>query len=84
MPDPGQPIRLLHLEDNERDAELIRHKLEISGLDCDITRVYDWEQFEAALAGESFQVILCDYGPFGATTAALPWRWLGRNSRMCR
>lgn len=55
-----QPIRVLHLEADDRDAELIRHKLDSVGLDCDITRARDREQFEAALARESFQVILCD------------------------
>ena len=61
MPDSTQTIRLLHLEDNERDAELIQRKLDVGGLACDITRARDRKQFEAALAGDSFHVILCDY-----------------------
>ena len=55
------PVRLLHLEDNPRDAELIRHQLETGGLACDIVLVNGKEAFEAALAQEPFDLILCDY-----------------------
>ncbi len=55
------PIRILHLEDHAQDAEIIQHKLEAGGLDCDIVRVDSQTQFASALAGEAFDVILCDY-----------------------
>jgi hypothetical protein len=35
----ARPIRMLHLEDSPRDAELVRHKLEAEGLSCNITLV---------------------------------------------
>ena len=61
MSDPKHPVRILHLEDSPRDAELIQDKLEADGLACDIVRVDSRDRFEAALAGDSFDLILCDY-----------------------
>jgi PAS domain S-box-containing protein len=54
-------IRILHLDDSPRDAELIEYRLRSGGLKCDITHVDNRQSFESALAGEQFQVILCDY-----------------------
>jgi two-component system, cell cycle sensor histidine kinase and response regulator CckA len=56
-----RPIQMLHLEDSPRDAELVRHKLEIEGLSCNITLVKSKDTFEAALAHESFDLIISDY-----------------------
>ena len=55
------PARLLHLEDNSRDAELIRDRLEIAGLGSDITLVHNRLGYEAALENGSYHLILCDY-----------------------
>lgn len=55
------PIRILHLEDSPRDAAMIRDRLEADGLVCEITWVDTQKRFEAALAGEAFDLILCDY-----------------------
>ena len=55
------PLRVLHLEDSPRDAELIRHQLEEGGLSCDILLVDSKDRFEAALTQEPFDLILCDY-----------------------
>ena len=57
----NQSIRLLHLEDDPRDAELIRRKLKAEGLSCDIMWVNDRKAFESALARESFDLVLSDY-----------------------
>ena len=54
-------IRVLHLEDSPRDAELIQQKLENGGLACEIDVVNGKEGFESALARGSFDVILCDH-----------------------
>ena len=54
-------IRLLHLEDDARDAELIRLRLESAGLACNITCVNSRKSFESALAGETFDLVLSDY-----------------------
>ena len=54
-------IRVLHLEDNPNDAEMIQVKLELGGLACDIVVVNGKQGFESALARESFDIILCDH-----------------------
>ena len=56
-----RPIRILHLEDNPRDAELIQRRLESSGLACDVDRVPGQAAFEAALAERSYDLVLCDF-----------------------
>lgn len=56
-----QHIRLLHLEDDARDAELIEHKLKAAGFRCDTVRVSGRHEFEAALQQGAFDLILCDY-----------------------
>ncbi len=59
---PGKrPVRILHLEDDPRDAELIRATIETSGLECDLEVVDRRDRFEEALARGEFDVILCDY-----------------------
>ena len=56
-----RPIRVLHLEDNPRDAELIHDGLEVAGVGCDIVLVNNRDSFEAALIRESFDLIITDY-----------------------
>jgi hypothetical protein len=46
-----RPIRVLHLEDNSRDAEIIHDQLEVDGVACQISLVRNKDSFEAALAG---------------------------------
>ncbi|UUZ68908.1 hypothetical protein LP416_03430 [Polaromonas sp. P2-4] len=46
-------IRLLHLEDDPRDAELIRLRLQAAGLSCDILWVSGKEAFEIRLGAGS-------------------------------
>ena len=55
------PVRLLHLEDNPKDAELIHDRLEVAGLASEITRVSNRRGFEAALNNATYHVILCDF-----------------------
>jgi len=59
-PATTSPLRILHLEDNSVDAELIHAALESDGIVSDVTRVETQEDFLAALA-EGFDVILADY-----------------------
>src|SRR5262249_31512062 len=54
-----RPLRILHLEDDVRDAELIHATLESEGIVCDVTRVETQADFHAALA-HRFDVILAD------------------------
>jgi two-component system, cell cycle sensor histidine kinase and response regulator CckA len=60
-PDVTIPLRLLHLEDNPKDAELIQDRLEVGGLTSSITRVSNRSGFEAALDDASYSLILCDF-----------------------
>jgi two-component system cell cycle sensor histidine kinase/response regulator CckA len=58
---PSTPVRLLHLEDNPKDAELIHDRLEVAGLASDILWVNNRRKFEEALVRTTFEVILCDF-----------------------
>jgi PAS domain S-box-containing protein len=55
------PLRILHLEDDARDAELLQALLESEGLFCHITRVETQEDFVAALEHGDFDLILADH-----------------------
>jgi signal transduction histidine kinase/FixJ family two-component response regulator len=55
-------LRILHLEDNADDADLVRLSLARSGLNCDITPVNSGDAFLAALQRPEFDVILSDSG----------------------
>jgi PAS domain S-box-containing protein len=54
-------LKILHLEDNPRDADLVNATLEADGLETQIVRVDTRKGFEAALASGRFDVILADY-----------------------
>ena len=56
-----QPIKVLHLEDDARDAQLIAYKLQAGGLTCDIVHVTNRVAFERALDSGAFDLILCDH-----------------------
>ena len=56
-----EPLRLLHLEDNPADAELIRSMLESEGMPLDITCVQTRKDFENALRDDGFDLILSDF-----------------------
>lgn len=54
------PLRVLHLEDNSWDAELIRLELERSKVPCCITQVWTEKDFNAALDHGGVDLILSD------------------------
>lgn len=56
-----KPIRILHLEDNPVDAELIQSKLESEKIPCEIFRVKDRRNFEKSVSERLFDIILSDY-----------------------
>jgi DNA-binding NtrC family response regulator len=56
-----RPIRVLHLEDSPRDAEMIRHRLDVEDVSCDILVANSKSSFEAALTREPFDLIISDY-----------------------
>ncbi len=61
MNPPKSTVRLLHLEDNPRAAELVQERLASEGLACEILHVESPRQFEAAMARKQFDLVLCDY-----------------------
>ena len=54
-------VRILHVEDDPRDAELVREVLLADRLDCDVVRVDSREAYLAALEQGNFDLIVCDY-----------------------
>jgi PAS domain S-box-containing protein len=72
--DVTRPLRVLHLEDNPRDAEMVQDQLTREGVACDIAMAHNQASFEAALAREPFDLILSDYNlPGYDGIAALKW-----------
>ena len=61
MPDSAVPYRILHLEDDAIDAELIQSTLEAEWRTSDIVLARDRAAYENAIAGSRFDLILCDY-----------------------
>ncbi len=55
------PIRILQLEDDAFDAELVTSLLEKDGIEFDAVLVDTREDFVAAIEGEAFDLILADY-----------------------
>ena len=54
-------IRVLHLEDNREDQELIKRLLSQAGIVCDITTVESHAEFLNSVENQSWDVILSDY-----------------------
>ena len=53
------PLRILHLEDDKNDAELVKAVLEEGGIVCDVVRVESRDEFVAALDLD-FDLVLAD------------------------
>ena len=51
----SSPLRILHLEDDRKDAEIIQGVLEAGGIDCEVTRVETQEDFVASLEEGGFR-----------------------------
>jgi PAS domain S-box-containing protein len=54
-------VRVLHLEDDPADAELIRGRLQGEDLTCDIVWVQSREDFISNLHRQAFDLVLSDY-----------------------
>jgi len=54
-------LRVLHLEDDPSDAELVQEKLAADGISCQLTRVETEADFIASLEQGDFDLILADY-----------------------
>jgi signal transduction histidine kinase/CheY-like chemotaxis protein len=55
------PLRILLLEDNAHDAELIQELLEANHFVCEVTRVQTRAEFVAGLENTEINLILADY-----------------------
>ena len=61
-PAPGEKlVRILHLEENPRDSELMGEILADDGIECEILRVEDREGYLAALERGGFDLIVCAF-----------------------
>jgi len=56
-----KPIKILHLEDDPLDAELIQTTLDSAGSLCEITRVQTSQEFREALHMGGFNLVLADF-----------------------
>src|SRR5689334_774244 len=54
-------LRILHLEDDAKDAELIQALLETEEILCHVTRVDTQAEFVASLEHGGFDLILADH-----------------------
>jgi PAS domain S-box-containing protein len=54
-------LRILYLEDNPTDAELLQETLEADGISCQVTRVETETDFIGSLKRGDFDLILADY-----------------------
>jgi PAS domain S-box-containing protein len=54
-------LRVLHLEDNHRDAELVAGWLEDDGVRCEIKRVQTAAEFQSALEENGLDLVISDY-----------------------
>ena len=62
QPKPAGPeLLVLHVEDSPYDAEMIRHQLEVAGLEFRLRRVETRAEMLAALREETPGLILCDF-----------------------
>ncbi|MEP6672275.1 MAG: PAS domain S-box protein [Chthoniobacter sp.] len=54
-------MRIIHLEDNLLDREMVAAMLESNGIDCDIVYAQDRDSFLAVLESEDADVIISDF-----------------------
>jgi PAS domain S-box-containing protein len=57
----NNPVLILYLEDNPRDAELVRDQLQLASMACELRIASGRAEYEAALARTCFDLILSDY-----------------------
>ena len=61
MPNDPNALRILDLEDDPLDTELVQANLAEGGIACEIVRVQTREEFEASLMNGDFDLVLSDY-----------------------
>jgi PAS domain S-box-containing protein len=58
---PRPQLRIIHLEDNLLDRDLVAAMLEGNGIECEIVYADDRDTFRAVLAGEAADLIISDF-----------------------
>jgi PAS domain S-box-containing protein len=58
----ANPLKILYLEDNPLDAELVKATLQEAGLEFDIVHVGDEGRFRSLIRTQKFDLILADHG----------------------
>jgi signal transduction histidine kinase len=61
MEDVRKPLRILSLEDDPDDRQLMAATLEEDGLDCELVYAQTAPEFEAALGRETYDLIVSDF-----------------------
>jgi len=61
-----RPVRVIHLEDNPHDQELVEHVLLSTGVECEIVHADGRQSFQAAMAREA-NLIISDFSMPGYT-----------------
>ncbi len=61
MPEDLNALRILNLEDNPLDTELMHATLSEGGVECQLTQVQTRADFAAALESGDFDLVLADY-----------------------
>jgi PAS domain S-box-containing protein len=54
-------LRILHIEDNRDDFELISVKIKSEGIECELERVESQHAVLTALKSGTYDIVLCDY-----------------------
>lgn len=57
----SHPLKILHLEDNKNDAELVKEILLFNDINCEIVHVDNRADFESELVKGDLSIILADY-----------------------
>lgn len=57
----GKPLRVLIIEDSEDDVALVLRELRRAGYEPEFQRVETAEEMKGALAGQKWEIIICDY-----------------------
>jgi len=58
---PASKLRIVHLEDNARDRELVADALAGEGVPCEFIHAQTEAEFQAAIVQPDIDLILCDY-----------------------
>ena len=75
-------LRVLYLEDDPRDAELVQETLAADGIESDIIRVETEGDFIAALKQGGFDLVLADY-TLPSSMAFRHWKSSSRTGLRC-